>query len=94
VEADISMAPVIIYHFQACLLFFAGSNFTIEFWANFSDVGVYRPILSRRADCNAYTTLTLDIGRQADNKINATFVVGINTNKCYIHNYNLSKHMV
>ena len=55
---------------------FAGSNFTIEFWANFSDVGVYRPILSRRADCNAYTTLTLDIGRQADNKINATFVVG------------------
>jgi len=55
---------------------FGSSDFTIEFWANFSDVGVFRPLLSRRSDCASYTTLAIEIDRQSDNTVNATVCVG------------------
>jgi len=55
---------------------FGSSDFTIEFWANFSDVGVFRPLISRRSDCASYTTLAIEIDRQADNTVNATVCVG------------------
>jgi hypothetical protein len=54
---------------------FGSSDFTIEFWANFSDVGAFRPLLSRRSDCVNVANIALEINRQSDNTIDARLYV-------------------
>ena len=55
---------------------FGSSDFTIEFWANFSDIGTFRPLISRRSDCFTVANISIEINRQSDNTIDARAFVG------------------
>ena len=55
---------------------FGSSDFTIEFWANFSDIGTFRPLISRRSDCVNVVNISIEINRQSDNTIDARAYVG------------------
>ena len=55
---------------------FGSSDFTIEFWANFSDIGTFRPLISRRSDCVNVANISIEINRQSDNTIDARAYVG------------------
>ncbi len=55
---------------------FGSSDFTIEFWANFSDIGTFRPLISRRSDCVNLANISIEINRLSDNTIDARAYVG------------------